>query len=184
MRTARVRDALGRLNSCLRLSEVLATGSKLNLSVMQLPFDANLATDKRWIALKPAPGTELPPGKVSIAIQSMLPLNATQKLAGVLIDEWVEVVPAKEETTALAFQFNPPNAFPPQNILIAVPPMPGQDWTTETLRRVLMETLDLAKLHSVDPSLLGAAAQYLPALYVPFNTNDGAVSTDFTPLTA
>ena len=33
------------------------------------------------------------------------------------------------------------------------------------------------------PSLLGAAAQYLPALYVPFNAADDAVSTDFAPLT-
>jgi hypothetical protein len=46
-----------------------------------------------------------------------------------------------------------------------------------------METLDLAKLRAVDTSLLGAAAQYLPALYVPFNAADDAVSTDFAPLT-
>jgi hypothetical protein len=48
---------------------------------------------------------------------------------------------------------------------------------------VLVETLDLAKLRAVDPSRLGAAAQYLPALYVPFNAADDAVSTDFAPLT-
>ena len=66
---------------------------------------------------------------------------------------------------------------------MAVPPVPGQDWTTETLRRVLVETLDLAKLRAVDTSLLGAAAQYLPALYVPFNAADDAVSTDFVSLT-
>ena len=68
-------------------------------------------------------------------------------------------------------------------MLVAVPPVPGQDWTTETLRRVLVETLDLVKLRAVDTSLLGAAAQYLPALYVPFNPADDAVSTDFASLT-
>jgi hypothetical protein len=47
-----------------------------------------------------------------------------------------------------------------------------------------METLDLAKLRAVDASRLGAAAQYLPALCIPFNAADDAVSTDFTPLTA
>ena len=110
-------------------------------------------------------------------------MDATLPLCGLLVDEWVEVVPNAQETTALAFQFDPPNAVAPQNILIAVPPVPGQDWTTETLRRVLAETLDMAKLRAVDPPLLGAAAQYMPALYVPFNAADDAVSIDFTSLT-
>jgi hypothetical protein len=30
---------------------------------------------------------------------------------------------------------------------------------------------------------LGAAAQYLPGIYVPFNAQGDAVSTDFAPLT-
>jgi hypothetical protein len=31
--------------------------------------------------------------------------------------------------------------------------------------------------------LLGETAQYLPALYMAFNVNNDAVSTDFAPLT-
>ena len=71
-------------------------------------------------------------------------------------------MPNTRETTALAFQFDAPDACAPQSVLIAVPPVPGQDWTAETLRRVLMETLDLAKLRAVDTESLGAAAQHLP----------------------
>jgi len=48
---------------------------------------------------------------------------------------------------------------------------------------VLMETLDLAKLRAVDTEALGAASQHLPGLYLAFNTEDHAVSTDFAPLT-
>ena len=83
----------------------------------------------------------------------------------------------------MTFQFDPPNAFAPQNVLVAVPPVAGQDWTTESLRQVLVETLDLAKLRGIDSSLLGAAAQYLPGVYIAFNASDHAVSTDFAPLT-
>jgi hypothetical protein len=179
VRAARVRDGLARLGTCLRLAEVLATGSRMNLTVAQLPF----YPDERWVGLPPADGADLPPSKLSLVIQSTPGVNPAQPLSGLLVDEWVEVVPSRRETTALAFQFDPPNSFPPQNVLVAVPPVPGQDWTTESLRRVLMETLDLAKLRAVDPSLLGAAAQYLPALYLPFNAADDAVSTDFTSLT-
>jgi hypothetical protein len=179
-RSSRVRDPLARLAACLRTAEILATGTRLSLSVAQLPFN----NTERWVGLPLLPETELAPSKLSLVVQSSLALNTTQALSGLFIDEWIEVVPNKSETTALTFQFDPPNSFAPQSVLVAVPPVPGQDWTTETLRRVLVETLDLAKLRAVDTSLLGAAAQYLPALYVPFNAADDAVSTDFRSLTA
>jgi hypothetical protein len=183
-RYARVRDMVARFGACMRGAEVLGAGDRLNLTVAQLPFaPLPSGTTERWVGLPLLPGTELPPGKLSVVVQSTRAINTTQALAGLFVDEWIEVVPSKEEMTALTFQFDPPNSFAPQNVLVAVPPVPGQDWTTETLRRVLMETLDLAKLRAVDTSLLGVAAQYLPALYVPFNAADDAVSTDFTSLT-
>ena len=178
-RSAQVREPVARLGACLRGAEVLATGDRLALSVAQLPFDAA----ERWVGLPPLPGVDLPPAKLSMVVQAAGALDTTKPLAGLLIDEWVEFVPSAAETTAITFQFDPPNAFAPQNVLIAAPPVAGQDWTTETLRQVLMETLDLAKLRAVDTSLLGDAAQYLPGIYLPFNADDAAVSTDFVPLT-
>jgi hypothetical protein len=58
------------------------------------------------------------------------------------------------QTTAIAFQFNPPDACAPQSVLLAVPPVPDQPWTVASLHRVLVETLDLAKLRAVDAELL------------------------------
>jgi hypothetical protein len=179
-RSARVRDNLAALGACMRGAEVLGTGTRLSLGVAQLPLDCT----ERWVGLQPLPGGTIPPSKLSLVVQPLTPIDATKPLCGLFIDEWIEVVPNQTETTAVAFQFDPPNSFAPQNVLVAVPPVQGQAWTTETLRRVLLETLDLAKLRAVDPSLLGAAAQFLPALYVPFNANDDAVSTDFALLNA
>ena len=90
-------------------------------------------------------------------------------LTGLLIDEWTETVPSTRETTAVTFQFDPPDASAPQCVLLAVPPVPGVDWTSDTLRQVLEETLDLAKLRAVDAETLGEVAHYLPALYLAFN---------------
>jgi len=178
-RYARVRDGVGRLGACLQRADVLGTGARLNFSVAQLPF----VSAERWVALPPLPGATLPPSKLSLVVHTVAPVNTTQVMTGLFVDEWVEVVPNTHETTALAFQFDVPDACAPQTVLIAVPPVPGQDWTTETLRRVLMETLDLAKLRAVDTRSLGAAAQDLPGLYLAFNTEDHAVSTDFAQLT-
>jgi len=79
-------------------------------------------------------------------------------ITGLLVDEWVEIVPNDSEITALVFQFDVSDSSVPQSVLIAVSSVPGQDWTAETLRRVLMETLDLAKLRAVDTGSLGAVA--------------------------
>ena len=178
-RVSQVRAPVARLGDCLRGAEVLATGDRLALSVAQLPFSAS----ERWVGLAPLAGAPMAQSKLSMVVQSGGAADPATPLAGLLIDEWVEVVPNLSETTAVTFQFDPPNAFAPQNVLIAVPPVTGQDWTTESLRQVLVETLDLAKLRGIDSSLLGAAAQYLPGVYIAFNASDHAVSTDFVPLT-
>jgi hypothetical protein len=92
-------------------------------------------------------------------------------------------VPSATETTAITFQCNPPDACAPQAVLLAVPPVPDAPWTVANLHRVLLETLDLAKLRAVDAEALGELAHYLPATFLAFNANDDAVSTDFAPLT-
>jgi hypothetical protein len=178
-RSSRVRDGVARMSACLQRAEVLGAGARVNLSVAQLPFKSG----ERWVGLPPAAGAEMPPSKLSLVLHTIGTITTTQVMTGLLVDEWVEVVPNTRETTALAFQFDMPDATAPQTVLIAVPPVPGQDWTAETLRRVLMETLDLAKLRAVDTAALGAAAQHLPGLYLAFNTEDHAVSTDFAALT-
>jgi hypothetical protein len=178
-RCARVRDAVGRLNAPVCGAEVLGNTEKLNLTVAQLPFSV---TD-RWVGLPPEAGKAIPAGKLSLVIQSPVPVDPTQPMCGLLVDEWVEEVPNARETTAITFQFNPPDSCAPQSVLLAVPPVPDAPWTVADLHRVLVETLDMAKLRAVDCEALGELAQYLPALFFAFNSRDDAVSTDFAPLT-
>ena len=176
---ARLREPLARLAACLRGAEVLGTGERLNLSIAQLPFVAN----ERWVGLPPDAGKPLSASKLSLVLQTTAPINTAQPLTGLVIDEWIEIVPSASETTAIAFQFAPPDACAPQCLLLAVPPVSGAAWTADTLRQVLDETRDLAKLRVVDAETLGEAAQYLPALCLAFNAKDDVVSTDFVPLT-
>jgi hypothetical protein len=178
-RCARVRDAAARLGHGLRGAEVLGVGERLNLAVAQLP----LVAGQRWVGLPPLPGKPLPAGKLSLVCQLPAALNLALPLTGLLVDEWIETVPAEQETTALTFQFDPPDAAPPQSLLVAVPPVPGADWTAAMLQQVLDETLNLARLRTLDSEMLGEVAQVLPALSMAFNAHDDVVSTDFAPLT-
>jgi hypothetical protein len=178
-RCARVRDPVARLSAPLRGAEVLGSTERLNLKVAQLPF----ADTDRWVGLPAEEGKNVQAGKLSLVVQAAAALNPEQAMCGLLVDEWVEVVPSATETTAIAFQFNPPDACAPQSVLLAVPPVPDQPWTVASLHRVLVETLDLAKLRAVDAEALSEIAHYLPATFMAFNANNEVASTDFTELT-
>jgi len=175
-RTARVRGGVGRLNQALSYAEALGTGEQLKLSIAQLPY----AADDRWVGLPLKDGQTLPGGKLSLAVQSTAPVDVHQPLAGVLVDEWAEVVPNATEITGIALQYDQPNAAPPQTILIATPPDLDAAWTVWSLQQVLLETLDLARIRGVDSDALDEVGHYLPALYFAVNTANDTVSTDFT----
>ena len=176
-RMARVRDGVARLNQALTYSQALGSGERLTLSVAQLPYSEN----DRWAGLPLKDGKSLPGGKLSLVVQATKPVDMHKPLAGLLVDEWVEVVPNPTETTGIAFQYDQPNAAPPQTILIAVPPDLDSPWTVWSLQQVLLETLDLARIRAVDPDVLGEVGHFLPATYFAYNTaGDDSVSTDFT----
>jgi hypothetical protein len=167
------------LGDALRGSEVLNTGARLDLRIVQLPFNAH----DRWAALPIPESQSIGSGRLSLAIQSSGPVDTTKSVGGLLIDEWVEVIPNKTETTAITFQYNPPDVCAPQSILLAVPPLPDKAWTAWDLQRVLIETLDLAKLRVFDAAALTEVSHFLPATYLGFNADNAAVSTDFAPMT-
>ena len=110
-------------------------------------------------------------------------MDVTGPISGLFVDEWVEIVPNRRETTAITFQYDAPDACAPQTLLLAVPPDAATPWTAATLHRVVIETLDLAKLRAVPMAALGEIAQYLPATFIALSANDDAVSTDLGPLT-
>lgn len=179
LKAARVRDPLARLSTCLHYAEAMTGKERLKLTVAQVPF----AAGERWVGLPAAKGKQVLPGKMSLVVQSSTALDPRESLAGLIVDEWTESVPERRETTAITFQFNPPDSCAPQSVLLAIPPDPDQDWTIGSVHRVLMETLDLAKLRAVESQALTEASQYLPALYLAFNAQDDVASTDLGALT-
>jgi hypothetical protein len=102
-------------------------------------------------------------------------------LAGLLVDEWTEVVPrrlargdpadpdAEPElvdvtTTGVALNANAPGARPPQAILIAITP-DGGEWDGDRLVRALDEAFALARMRTLTLRQIPFLGRYLPALY-------------------
>ena len=176
-RAARVREGTARLNTCLIYAR--ATGGEdeaLGMRVAQLPYQK----DDRWVALPPEGGGQVPGGRLSLVVHSSTRFDAgTSRLAGMLIDEWVEVVPNWSETTALTFHYDAPGATAPQAILLAVPPDVRLPWSVDVLEAILLDTLELAGLRAVDSDALGELGHYLPALYFAYNRERDTIATDF-----
>lgn len=85
--------------------------------------------------------------------------------AGLLLDEWVEVVPGESATTGVVFNHDSPDSQPPQAMLLVVPPDPAGTWQWDDLVSALHDTLDLAQQRAIEPDALAATAYaaFLPA---------------------
>ena len=129
------------------------------LTVGQLPYEG---TEDRWVGLPGQPAA----GRLSLVAHAPAAIDALQPLAGLLVDEWVEVVPSPIETTGLTFHYNRPSTRAPQAILLAVPPDDRQTWDLETLEATVVETMELAKLRTVDLTALAEIGPALPAIYL------------------
>jgi hypothetical protein len=180
-RAARVREGAAQLDTSVLYAEVLG-GSGLNLTVGQLP----MVDGERWVGLPfdtpPAEADGGPPrpagGRLSLVVQSPTVPDPNRPLAGLVVDEWVEVVPSPQETTGLVFHNDQPNARAPQAILLAVPPDDRPTWDYDTLEATLLETLELARLRTVDLNALGELGHFLPAVYLSTGSGGAAVGTD------
>jgi hypothetical protein len=174
---ARVREAMTYFDDLLRYAEALGTGESLTLDVAQLPF----RDGDRWIGLAATPEQPLPSGRLSLIAHLAGPVDFTKTVAGLMIDEWVEVVPNASETTGVVFQSNQPDSSPPQAILLTVPAMPAavNTWSEAALLQIVQETLELVRIRAVTPDLIQEFSQYLPALYFSLNVAGDTISTDF-----
>lgn len=84
------------------------------------------------------------------------PVNAFNDAVwtGLVLDEWIEMVPDRERRTGVAFHYNQPDARPPQTLILAVPPEVKGKWDAEDLFLTVKETIEMAKNRLVEPEHL------------------------------
>jgi len=180
-----VRPRLSRWDQVRSLYELNNT-DELKVNALQVPY----RTNDSWLAVEYPeidPVTNQPFNIVHDTLSIVThgnPFVPAAKQAGLLIDDWTEMMPTNEETTGITFNYNQPNAMPPQALLLAVTPEEKGNWTWDDLIGILNDTLNRAKLRAVEPKLLDELTQpeiniLRPAVIADFSQYDLNVALDY-----
>ena len=145
--------------------------------VAQLPYDASA----RWVALPFASESDRPKsGRTSLLLYQADTPAATAPWAGLVIDQWIEMIPMKSVQTGVAFHYDDPGAEAPQAVLVAVPPVPdSRTWQLPWVIDAIREAAEMARIRGVDGELLGELGQLLPAITLTDSTDEVTIRSSF-----
>jgi len=153
----------------------------LNLIPAQLPHDYGEVN--QWLSLQ-VEEEHLKDGKICLAMNTYAGFytdldSSDHALCGLIIDEWTEIIPWKDQTAALSLNFNQPNSQAPQCLLLAVPSVqPDQavpeslKWNQTDIQNMLEQTLNDAikrnqDYEAIENSHLG---QFIPLTIYPVSS--------------
>ncbi|MCZ6820656.1 MAG: hypothetical protein O7G31_14385 [Calditrichaeota bacterium] len=183
---AKVRERMALLAAVRSYHETF-NENELSVKPLQLPF----RPEDYWVAV---PYPEVMPDQLDdpdvfkpegdfLSIVQHIPrdYDAASLQTGLLLDEWVEVIPNRVETSGIAVNYNQPNTEPPQTLLLAVSPEITGSWKWAHLVATLNETLARAKKRGVEPDQLAQTAlgQVLPSIITAVTSYPSAtIATD------
>jgi hypothetical protein len=174
-----VRPAASRLDMALSAAQALKGGALYPPALLLAQMPPPPAPPDRWLGLPLDPANLPKKGRVALACVAQGNPASENSLAGLLVDEWNERIPSLQENASVAFHFEEPSARAPQAMLLAVCPDQREFWDDALLQAVLAETLELAKIRTVDLASVQQVGQILPALYFALNLQQATISTQF-----
>src|SRR5690606_15788688 len=124
---ARVRSSMGKLEQVRTIAEA-QSDADIPFIAAQFPFNDKSS----WLAVE-FPATDEQAGEkfdilddtVVMAIHGSQARNVNELQSALLIDEWTEAVPNDKEISGVAFNYDQPNAYAPNAILVPVTPTGG-----------------------------------------------------------
>jgi len=165
---ARVRNKMKHWESLVFLTEAFETNNQ-PLHPLQLPYKP----DDSWVAIEFPKDYEIDNDRILYTAHYARPFNKSEFQCGLLMDEWTEVVPSREETAGIAFHYDKPNSEPPQAMLLAMPSDFRGEWQWEDLVDTLHDTFAQAKKRAVEPDHIDDTSYgwYLPAVISSVNVH-------------
>lgn len=170
---ARVREKMREWENIAILSEAF-TEIDLELKPIQLPYKE----EDRWLASEFLTKEEmmLKEEKIEFTIDTDKLLytafyheefNKDKRQCGILIDEWNELIPTKEETMGVTFHYDKPNSEPWNSMLLVCPPSYNGNWQWQDIVDAIIETIAMAKQRAIEPDQIENLGVYAYARFLP-----------------
>ena len=175
LQLSHIRPAAERFDLAMTVTGLLGAPAAPELTLGQLP---EVAGD-RWLGLPVDPANPPATGRVAIEALAVGDPLAQTPLAGLMLDEWLDRIPAATTSAGVAFHYGEPTSRAPQALLLAVCPDPRETWSQELVQAILVQALELAQVRAVDLASIQQVGQILPALYFPFNLQYATIATTF-----
>ncbi|MCL4236549.1 MAG: hypothetical protein KJ042_18755, partial [Deltaproteobacteria bacterium] len=180
---ARVRDKMQAWEDTAMLAATLGRVEPA-LTPMQLPHRPG----EGWLALEIDPATNIDSARLLYTAhygpgaETPATAGVTGRTCGLVIDEWSEVIPARDETAGVAVHFDRPNSEPPQCMLLVASPGHEGKWSWNDLIDGIDEALSLAQLRAVSPQHVEMEdyARFLPATVSAATLYGVAISANFS----
>ncbi len=174
---ARVREKMHHWENVVLLSGALPGATAPELTPVQLPHDPAAV----WLAMEFPAATRTEGDRLLYTASLAEPFDPSKPICGLVIDEWSEVIPAREETTGVAFHHDRPNAEPPQVWLLALPASSDGTWAWEDLVGAVNDALDSAKMRAIEPVHVDSTeySAFLPATHSPWTYPEISISNNF-----
>jgi hypothetical protein len=173
---ARVRPMMKAWETLTALVDALRGPADVpELLAMQLPVEVNAP----WVAMAFPSAYVLDSDHLCYTACYSTPFDKTASQCALLIDEWTEAIPATSLDTGMSFNYDRPNNEAPQSILVVTPATGTGSWQWDDVLAALNETLDLAKIRTVDPTAVDATpyAMLVPATIVAATMYGISIST-------
>jgi hypothetical protein len=195
---APVRDTMNHLEKVILLNDLLWDGDTENHPPLALkPTQLSSRTEmsgERWLGAEypnPYLSPEKEPPSDAVSLVQLIPgkpedYSGITERRAVWLDEWVELIPRREEDTSLVFHYDQPNTEAPQTLLLAVAPDPDNypRWEWDAILGTVNESLDFAKKRAVEPANLAFThlGTLLPTIVAPVAREGVTLSLDFRKL--
>ena len=170
-RLARVRPGAKALRTALLHADAVGAAAQ-PLVIGQTPR----AASDRWAAL---PGPSAGADVLAVAVHTTRVVDPAVPLVGIVLDEWAERIPVAKEVTGVAFNHDAPGARAPQSLLLAMPTAQDGKWTVDQVVAAVEQAFHVATSRTVPWGQI-RDGHFLPATYVPFNSDGATASTDLT----
>jgi hypothetical protein len=176
-----VRAPAGRFAAALQDCEALTSGRGIP-GALRIVEAGGSGT--AWSATAPAAAlADMTPAVTVVAwAPTSFVLAAGTPVAGLLVDEWVEVVPNAVAPTSVAYQAEAPSARAPQVILLGLAPSVPAGWSVQGVVDLVLEAADLAGLREVDLESGAWLGRLLPAVFLPDGDANDVIAAPLLPL--